>query len=344
MSVYLDSQYMMQLSTRLRNFKRKRDALWNFSCPICGDSKKDKSKARGFVFRKGNQLFFKCHNCNAGLNFANFLKQVDNSLYDQYLTDRYKSGDNKNLKTTELNRVMNIKPVQFKPKHEILDGLPRISGLEPEHPARVYVESRKIPESLWREIFWTDDFRSLAMRFDQKYAKLKENDGRIVFPFIDNNDSVIAAQGRTLNPDDKIRYITVKASDDATKVFGLNKVNITKPILVVEGTIDSLFLPNCIAAACSDLRIVGEFVPKDKCVLIPDREPRNQQICQLISRCIKEGWRVCLFPDSLKSKDINDYILKDGKSQDEIVDLIKKHSYSGLEAELEFSQWRKCNV
>lgn len=344
MSVYLDSNYMMQLSTRLRNFKKKRDALWSFSCPICGDSKKDKTKARGFVFRKGNQLFFKCHNCNAGLNFANFLKAVDVCLYDQYLTDRYKSGDEKNLKRTELNRVMNIKPVQFKEKHEILEGLPRISGLDDSHPAKQYIASRKIPENLWREIYWTDDFRSVAMRFDPKYSKLKENDGRVIFPFIDQTNKVIAAQGRTLDPNEKIRYITVKASEDATKVFGLNNIDIRKKILVVEGTIDSLFLPNSIAAACSDLRIVGEFVPKEKCVLIPDREPRNKQICQLISRCIREGWNVCLLPDSLKSKDINDYILKDGKTPEEIVSLIDKHTYSGLSAELEFSNWRKCDA
>lgn len=341
MSVFIDSQYVSQLSPILRNFKKKRNDLWNFSCPFCGDSKKDTRKARGFIYKRGNQLFYKCYNCPSSCNFPNFLKFIDEAMYDSYIAERYITNDVTNIKNKEIARVMDFQQPVFGKRKEILLGLDSIAGLPDEHPAKQYIMNRQIPRELWRELFWTEDFREVAMRFDEKYEKLRKKDARIVIPFIDDNDKVTAIQGRTLNPDEKIRYITVKASEASTKVFGLDKVNRTNTILVVEGLFDSMLLPNSLAAACADLSCVESFVPKKKCILIPDREPRNKDLGRQIQKFIKDEWRVCLLPDSLKSKDINDYILKDGKTVEELLELIRDHTYSGLELEFEFSNWRK---
>lgn len=341
MSVFVDSMYVNQLSPRLRNFKKKRNDLWNFSCPICGDSKKDAKKARGFVYARKGQLFYKCYNCPASSNFANFLKEVDPTLYDAYLVDRYAEGNEKNIKKDEILRVMDFKQPEFRKQKEILIGLNTIASLDENHPAKQYIKSRQIPVDFWRDMFWTEDFRDVAIRFDKKYEKLKPNDARIVVPFVDSDDKVTAIQGRTLDKDNKLRYITVKASDCATKVYGLDRVKRNELIYVVEGLFDSMFLPNCIAAACSDLRVVEDFVPKQKCVLVPDRQPKNREIVRQIGKFVKDGWSVCLLPNSLKSKDINDYILCDGKAPQELLDIIQRHTYSGLELEFEFSNWRE---
>ena len=93
MSLPIDSKYVRLLSSRLRNFKQKKDYLWNFSCPICGDSQKNKSKSRGYVYRKKNDYFFMCHNCGASMSFYNFLDKVDADLLKQYALERYKDGD-----------------------------------------------------------------------------------------------------------------------------------------------------------------------------------------------------------------------------------------------------------
>jgi hypothetical protein len=262
-------------------------------------------------------------------------------LYDDYIVSRYKNGNDKNIKQAEVERVMDFKQPVFKTKDNPLHGCPTIASLDDGHAAKVYIADRKIPEFYWSRMYWCDDFRSVAMKMDEKYAKLRENDKRIMLPFYDTDGELLALQGRTINPDEKIRYITVKASEDSTKVYGLDLVDIRKTIYVVEGLIDSMFLPNSLAAACSDLRAVDGFVPKDKCVLVPDREPRNKEICKLIGQYISAGWSVCLLPDSLEAKDINDYILKDGKTQEEILSLINSHTYKGLAAELEYGEWRK---
>ena len=100
MSMYVDIKYLNLISHRLQRFKKKGDYLWNFRCPYCGDSKKSQSKARGFVFRKKNDLFFKCHNCSMGTNLSNLIKTVDSKIHDDYILERYKEG------TTATGRVV----------------------------------------------------------------------------------------------------------------------------------------------------------------------------------------------------------------------------------------------
>ena len=92
MSSYIDIKFINLLSTRLPKFKRKSEYLFNFRCPHCGDSQKSQTKARGFVYKKKNDMFFKCHNCSASHNLANLIKLVDRPLYDQYILERYKGS------------------------------------------------------------------------------------------------------------------------------------------------------------------------------------------------------------------------------------------------------------
>ena len=84
MSSYIDLKFIQEVSARLSQFKKKGDYLFNFRCPHCGDSKKNKTKARAYLYRVKNDMFFKCHNCGEGQSFSNFLKFLDNKKYEQY--------------------------------------------------------------------------------------------------------------------------------------------------------------------------------------------------------------------------------------------------------------------
>ena len=70
------------------------------------------------------------------------------------------------------------------------------------------------------------------------------------------------------------------------KIFGLERVNYTQHIFVVEGPIDSLFLDNCIAAGGADLTLDSKIDPS-KVTYIFDNEPRNKEI-------IKSGVKIIL--------------------------------------------------
>ena len=76
MSVVVDRKYLLLISPKLKLFSQRKTDLYNFRCPICGDSQKDKNKCRGYVFKRKDDYFFRCHNCGASHNFYNFLERV----------------------------------------------------------------------------------------------------------------------------------------------------------------------------------------------------------------------------------------------------------------------------
>ena len=88
----VDSKFIGLVSSRLLKFKRVKPNLYNFRCPICGDSQKQKNKARGYIYGIKQNVNYKCHNCGASMSFSNFLKQVDTVLQKQYVMEKFKDG------------------------------------------------------------------------------------------------------------------------------------------------------------------------------------------------------------------------------------------------------------
>ena len=105
----------------------------------------------------------------------------------------------------------------------------------------------------------------------------------------------------------------------------------------MEGPIDSLFIQNCIAVAQSDLR-VPQY--KDKAILVPDNEPRNREIIKQLERAVDEEYRVVIWPDYVRQKDINDMILS-GLDALEIKNIISKNTFQGLSAKIELQKWKR---
>ena len=338
MSVYIDRKYLMMISNRLLNFKQKTQDLYNFSCPICGDSNKKKGKARGYIYRKNNDLFYKCFNDEScGTTFYKFLNNIDPSLAKEYSLERFKEGEDKNHNYTKPKLPKFSKPI-FKKKEFF--PIPSIKDLDDDHLAKKYVLQRKIPKGHFKDLFYAEDFKKFVMEVKPDYEKtLVENDPRIIIPFKDKDGNIFAFQGRALG-DSKIRYITVKLDEDAKKIFGLERLNKNTKIYVTEGPIDSLFLENAIATADANLG-AAEFLGKGNLVLVFDNEPRNLQIVKQVKKSIDDGFNVCLFPESFKGKDINEAVLN-GMTKPEIRRMIDYHTYNGLRAQVEFNKWKKC--
>ena len=337
--LHIDHKYISQLSTRLRNFKQQSDYTFNFSCPFCGDSKKNKLKARGYIFQKKTDLFYKCHNCGVSTNVGNLIKHVDSYLYEQYVVERYQSGANKHNSHKNI-AYPDTKPVFTELKDEILEGLRRIDTLPPEHPARVYVESRLIPSEYFDLLYYCPKWKKYVNSVKYTYTSEEENEHpRLVIPFFNDHGKVYAFQGRAFGNEEP-RYMTVKLDDNMERIYGLERVDFGKKVYAVEGPIDSLFLPNSIAVAGSsfDSNYMRGLV--SKLVVVFDNEPRNKDLCKQIAKCIDKGYTVSLMPET-GYKDIND-LFKAGWSQDKIVNLIDENTVSGLEATVKFNQWKKC--
>ena len=345
MALSTDSKYVRLVSSRLRNFKQKNTNLWNFSCPYCGDSKTNKIKARGYMYAKGNDLFYRCHNCGVGTNVANFLKHVDSSLHGEYVLEKYKS-DTANTYHRKSNTTPRIvtQPPKFGhiEKRRIFEHGEWLSDLPSGHFCLTYVENREIPKEHYDKLLFTTNYKEFCDALIPDHGKELVEDARLVIPFYNYQNELIAVSGRALeNSSYKLRYVTLRTNDSENKlIYGVDRVDLTKRVYLVEGPLDSLFLNNCVASGDANLALTVKNIQAEKITLVFDNEPRNKEVCKLIENAIKSNHDVVIWPDNMDGKDINEMILN-GFSNSEIQEIIDSNTFYGLEAIAKFTFWKK---
>ena len=342
MSISIESKYIRLISSRLRNFKQKKDYLWNFSCPICGDSKKNLSKARGYVFQKGTNLFFNCHNCGVGTNLGNLIKQVDPSLHKEYVLERYKSGESgfSNFKSPSFDIPAPRFDKVAKEKH--FEHAEWVSKLPSGHFCLVYCTNRRFLSIMRDSLLFTPNYKKFCDALAPNHGKEITADARLVIPFYDKYNTLIGVSGRALeNSDYKLRYVTLRTNESQDKlIYGMDKVNTNELVKIVEGPLDSMFLTNCVGSGDSALIQTAKLIDAENKVLIFDNEPRNKEIVKLMDDAIKLGYNVVIWPDTMEQKDINEMVMA-GFSPDEIERIISSNTFTGLRAQMKFISWKK---
>lgn len=341
MSLSTDLKFTLLISNRFEKFQRKSDYLFNVRCPLCGDSQKNKNKMRGYIYRIANELRYKCHNCGSGIGIGNLIKQIDANIHREYILERYKSGEigGNNNKA----KLFDIPAPRFGKVDEVhYQNAERCDKLPDTHFCLSYLKGRKIPKKFWNKLYFTANYKKFCDEVYPTHDKEITPDARLVIPFFDEWNSLSGVSGRALaNADSKLRYVTIKTNDSPNKlIYGLDRVDFTKPVKIVEGPIDSLFLNNCIASGDSSLHITAKNILAEKKILIFDNEPRNKEIVKLMKDAIMLGHDVVIWPDVLKEKDINEMVMS-GISSDEIEAIISKNTFSGLEAQAKFVFWKK---
>ena len=319
----VDSKFIGLISPRLQKFKKIKANLYNFRCPICGDSQKNKSKTRGYLYGVKADVNFRCHNCGASMTLSSFLRELDPVVHKQYVFERFK-GSKTGRGTVVQEPQFEFKPPKFAPKVD----LPRAT----EHPAaKGYLEKRSLDAS---KFYYTPAFKKWVNTLvPKKFSDTKYDEPRIVIPLIYENQ-LIGFQGRALGPN-SVKYITIMLDDDAPKIYGLDKINNEFPVFVTEGPFDSTFVSNSIAmcGADGDVRKWGIDDP----VWVYDNEPRSHEIVKRISSTIDRGEKVVIWPNNINEKDINDMIL----AGHDVMGVLNSNTYSGLTAQLQFNTWKR---
>ena len=342
MSLVIDQKYVGMISHRLRNFKRKQDYVWNFSCPLCGDSKKNALKARGYVYKKGNNLFYSCKNCGIGTSVGKLLEQIDGSLYKEYILERYKAGESGTSNYTK--PTFNVPSPRFDKldKQKQFEHAEFCFDLPSGHFCLDYLNNRQIPKEFYSQLLFTSHYKQFIDALVPNHGKKLIDDARVIIPFYDVYNNLIAVSGRALETNDKtLRYITIRTTDSEEKlVFGMDRISVHEPVRIVEGPIDSLFIKNCVASGDSSLTTVADNISAGKKVLIFDNEPRNKEIVKLMQDAIKSNHQIVIWPNTIEAKDINEMVVS-GISVDEIEAIISSNTFSGLEAQAKFIFWKK---
>ena len=319
----IDSKYIGLVSSRLQKFKRVKADLFNFRCPICGDSQKHKNKARGYFYQVKTNTNYKCHNCGASMSFNNFLKQIDSTLHKQYTMEKFKEGFTGRNFVVEEPKLEFTKPI-FRKKID----LPRAS----EVPiAKNYLEKRNLDAS---QFYFAAKFKEWTNAQKHTFDTIGRDESRIIIPMYDTDKNLIGFQGRSLGPN-SVKYITVMLQDEAPKLFGLDKIDDTKPIYITEGPFDSTFLENSVAMCGSDLDI-GSF-GWSSYIWVFDNEPRNREIIERINKTIDRGDQIVIWPSNIHEKDINDMVL----SGHNVKSIVESNTYSSLQAKIKFNNWKK---
>ena len=339
---WIDVKYIGALAPRLSMFTRKHETLWNMRCPICGDSRKSKTKARGYILGRDGKFIYTCHNCNVTMPFSKFLEQVDPNAYNDYRRETFleRKGSTERIVEPEPDISRFITPKFI--KYTALSGLKKISQLPVEHPAKRYVVGRKIPPHMHSKLFYAPKFKAWTNTIiPNKFDLSNKDEPRLIIPFVDQNGNLFGYQGRAFFDVD-LRYITIMLDEEKPKVYGLERLDVRKKVFVVEGPIDSMFLSNCIAMGSSHLDRASQRlgITPSNTVVVYDNEPRNKNIVSAIEKCINAGYNVCIWPDTVTHKDINEMICG-GLSSSDIHNIIENNTFKDLTARLRLSQWKK---
>ena len=259
----VDSKFIGLVSSRLQKFKKIKTDLYNFRCPICGDSQKNKSKTRGYLYSVKADVNFRCHNCGASMTLSNFLKVIDPVIHKQYVFERFKDGHTGRGTVVEEPKFNFETPI-FK---KTID-LPRASEIP---IAKKYLEKRKLDAT---KFYFAEKFQQWVNSHKQTFDTIHRDESRIIIPLYYKKD-LVGVQGRSLGPN-SVKYITTIFYDEAPKIYGLDDIRTRDSVYITEGPFDSTFLRNSIAmcGADGDVGKWGVSTP----VWVYDNEPRNKAV------------------------------------------------------------------
>ena len=281
----------------------------------------------------------RCFNCGESLPLSKFLQDQDPALYKEYCLENFKEGI---WESKEEYRPVLVAPIKEEAKLAIdhFKGLISYRDIPKGHPAMGYITDRQIPEKRYKELYIVPKFHKWASRIDPIFGKFKTDHPRLVLPYYDINKNLLGFTCRAYGQEQP-KYIHLRTDDTREFIYGQDHVDISKPILVVEGQIDSMFLDNCVAIGRASYKSGFLETHKNNLVIIPDNDfRRNIHVCEQIKKAITSGFNVCFLPESWK-KDIN-LIVKSGINAQEIHEYVMSNRKSGAQALLQLALERKC--
>ena len=210
------------MGSRLDRFRPLSRNRYECRCPLCGDSKKDKKKARGNFFMYKGSWLYKCHNCGRSMRIPTMLEELYEDLYDEYLMGKNVSRMSttqkaKNSTTQKTKNDTTQSPINRTTEPPKID-LPKLSDLPDDHPAVSYAKDRQLPTKYLHDLYYAEKFKKWSNSIvPDAFANTDYDDDRIVIPFRDEQGRFFAIPGRSLKKS-KLKYLTVKNNTKNQKI------------------------------------------------------------------------------------------------------------------------------
>jgi hypothetical protein len=331
--LHIELKYVSLISSRLRGWTHMGNGKSKF---IHSCERHDSNKRRAYFLPYKGRVVMKCHHCGVSVSLPKFLSGIDPALASEFRMEMFREGAYRSPALIEPDK----KKEHIKISEEHFAGLVSFDDLAKTHPAKLYLQRRQLPDDKLSLFYLCPKFYSWASKIDSTFKKFTEEIPRLILPLRDENKELIGFSCRAFGKEEP-KYINLKLNKDREFIFGLDTIDMTKPIIAVEGQIDSLFLKNSIAVGSANYNL--DFVNNnDNVIIVPDNDfRRNKSVCDQIKRAINRGKKISLLPSHFK-KDINDIIKKDKISSEEIMGYILSHQKMGTEALLELTLEKKC--
>lgn len=333
MDVIEFNSLLMDIQFQLDQFKKVTRDVYNFRCPYCGDSKKDNTKARGFLY-PGYQdgYVFSCHNCGKVTNFESFLKDHFRHTYNTF---RFRNFHSRKYTDVKLGTDKRLPPKNS----TILNCFRR----ELPDDVKKYLFKRRLLRHQ-DKFLYSEDIQTEFLQYLDEYKDRKPvpPQRRLIIPFFTKDRKLSYIQYRNLDDDSYIRYGTIKLSDEP-KLYGLDRLDTSRLFYVLEGPLDSLFLPNAIAMA-GGYGDISYFYPdeQENLVFLLDNEPRNKDVLRFYSKIIDSGMKIVIWNKRYPYKDVNQIFQENENLKiSEFLEYLESRTYQGLMARLEFNKFKK---
>lgn len=208
---------------------KESDHNLNFRCPFCGDSKKSKTKKRGWLYLKNGECSFYCFNCGktcSGFELVAHLKGISvREVRKECFKALKKGGD---FKTDETLKT-DLLPLACGVQDDAIDILPTWTALNQD--CIDYLKGRHIFEAPGFDKNW-------ELYYDTKTD-------RIVFPWR-NEGRIEYYQMRAIRCFQSSKYLFPKGLQK--KIYNLDKVDDNLPFMCfTEGLLDAIWVRNCVA-------------------------------------------------------------------------------------------------
>lgn len=314
----LDKHQELQFISRLSLVRQKRvPAGFNFECPFCNEGKSKGRKRRAYLLINNpryNYVHFFCQNCSRSMSLRTVLKELNYSLFEDYLAaekedyiKRLKIGNIKRKKRE--SRISNWgNDIKF----FSLDKNIFTPVLEVKK-AHAYCKERKIPSIVVPRLYFAHEIKTN----DYTYKNM------LVFPFY-KDENIYGYQARSI---EEKTFFT--QSQEGWKVYNIFNIDRNERVYIFESIIDSLYVVNSIAmlgSSLSDSQIKTLRIP----VFVFDNDYKKDTF-EKMEKYIKGGYRVVIWPEGIKEKDVNEMICN-MTGPKEIQKKIAMNTFSGLEA------------
>lgn len=308
----------------------KLENKWNFRCIVCGDSKTNKNKKRGYILYDQSRYkvpVYSCRNCGVTLSFNSFLYKHRQHLYKDYKRECLESGlFGPVIKPEPSKEEIEIPVNENSNVHDIIVNLERAKN---NAKALEYCMKRKLPESFISELLYTGNFiKHVTENKIMEFANIPDSDERIIIPVYDKDKNLTHIQGRALYPTE-LKYITITIKDQF-KIWGMDRIKYSEKVFCFEGVFDACFIPNSVATLGAQFN--AKNLRQYANVYCPDFDIyTNKHVRKKCLDWVQVGGDLFIPPEGINGKDVNE-LIQNGVEINKVVELIQNNVYNSISA------------